>query len=383
MMRTITARRLLTGIGSIEYPVLHLDEHGTIAEIASDVSVRSEDTLTGGFFDVHTHGAAGFDVMSVEPGALHHVAESLARHGVTHFLPTTVTAPLDATLAALDRLGEAVERASEVDAAAMARPVGIHLEGPFVSHAKRGVHPPACILPPSIEQFDRFWQASHGQIRLMTIAPEEPGAMELIEHATGLGVRISIGHTNAVASVAREAIRRGAVSATHTFNAMRALDHREPGVLGVVLDDAELYAELICDGVHVADEPVRLWFRAKAPDRAILVTDSMAATGMPDGEYTLGGLAVTVKGPVCLSGGALAGSVLTMDRAVARLQALTGTSLQIAVQAATANPARMLGLQAEMAVRPGMPANLNRFDGQGRLVETMVCGRQVQPAARV
>lgn len=380
MTRELRARRLLTGVGTVEYPVLRIGDDGRIAEIESDPSQPDEGTLAGGFFDVHTHGAAGHDVMSTEPGALPTVAAFLATRGVTHFLPTTVTAPMDPTLRALEQLGRAVEQGIEGEAAT-ARPLGIHLEGPFVSHAKRGVHPPESILEPSIAVFDRFWEASGGQIRLMTIAPEEPEAMEVIEHAVALGVRISLGHSNATAAVAREGIARGATSATHTFNAMRALDHREPGILGVVLDDRDLYAELICDGVHVAAEPVRLWFRAKAPDRAILITDSMAATGMPDGEYTLGGMPVTVRGPVCLSaGGALAGSVLTMDRAVERLQEVAGASLEQALRAATINPLRMTGLTERTALQVGAWADLNRFDGDGRLVETVVRGKSVRVA---
>ncbi len=376
MSRVLRARRLLTDVGTVEFPVLRIGDDGRIAEIESDPSQPDEGTLATGFFDVHTHGAAGHDVMSPEPHALPTVARFLASRGVTHFLPTTVTAPLDDTLRALERLGQAVERGIEGEAL-MARPLGIHLEGPFVSHAKRGVHPPEFILQPSVAAFDRFWEASHGQITLMTIAPEEPGAMEVIEHATALGVKISIGHSNAVAAVAREGIARGATSATHTFNAMRALDHREPGILGVVLDDTNLYAEMICDGVHVAAEAVRLWFRAKAPDRGILITDSMAATGMPDGEYTLGGMPVTVRGPVCMSGGALAGSVLTMDRAVARLQEVAGASLEVALRAATTNPLRMTGKSGEAVLRAGAWADLNRFDATGLLVETLVRGRSV------
>ena len=263
-MGLMTARRLVTDVGSVEYPVLTLDGEGRITDIDSDPSITSTDTLVAGFFDVHTHGAAGRDVM--EAGGLAVVAKFLATVGVTHFLPTTVTAAMDVTLTALERLAGALEAGP---AEGSAEAVGIHLEGPFVSHGKRGVHPPAHILAPSIEVFDRMWEAARGRIRVMTVAPEEAGAVELIAHATGLGVRVSLGHSMATAAVTREAIRLGAVSATHTFNAMRVLDHREPGILGVVLDDAELYAELICDGVHVAAEGVRLWWRAKAPDRAI------------------------------------------------------------------------------------------------------------------
>ena len=376
-MHTLTARRLITGVGQIEFPVLHLEDDGRIVEIESDASLRSEDTLTAGFFDVHTHGAAGHDVMSADSNALPAIQRFLATRGVTSYLPTTVTASIDSTVSALERLADAIESTATPARSRehpQARPLGIHLEGPFVSHAKRGVHPPAHILAPSISIFDRFWRAARGHIRILTIAPEEPGALDLIEYATSLGVRISIGHSNAISSEARAAITAGAVSATHTFNAMRPLDHREPGILGVVLDDRSLYAELICDGVHVAPEIVRLWLRAKGAELGILITDSMAATGMPEGDYTLGGMPVTVAGGVCLSDGVLAGSVLTLDRAVTNLQEMTGTDLATAVRLATSNPARMTGFQDVGDVRPGCFADLNRFDGNVRLVQTYVHG---------
>ena len=189
-----------------------------------------------------------------------------------------------------------------------------------------------------------------------------------------LGVRVSLGHTNAPAAEARAGIATGAVSATHTFNAMRALDHREPGILGVVLDDASLYADLICDGIHVAPEAVRLWFRAKGPERAILITDGMSAMGMPDGHYRLGELDVEVAGGACMHNGVLAGSVLTMDRAVQNLQRVAGVDLQTAVRAATRNPAALLGREVSQAVRVGAPANLCAWGRSGRLAGTVLRG---------
>ena len=160
---------------------------------------------------------------------------------------------------------------------------------------------------------------------MLTLAPEMPGALDLIRHASAAGVRVSLGHTNATDAETEAAIAAGAVSATHTFNAMRPLDHRDPGVLGVVLDQQELFADLICDGIHVAPAAVRLWFRMKGSDRAILITDAMSATGMPDGAYMLGSFAVTVKDGRCSlteHPETLAGSVLTLDRAVQHLATL-------------------------------------------------------------
>jgi N-acetylglucosamine-6-phosphate deacetylase len=342
---------------------------------------REEDTLTCGFFDVHTHGAMGHDVMSATAPQLAEMQLFLARHGVANYLPTTVTAPVDTTLRALNSLAKFIE-AEPQPMQAQAR--GIHLEGPFLSHEKRGVHPVASLQRPSIELFQRFQEAARGHIRLLTIAPELDRSAELIAYATSTGVRCSLGHTNASAAEARLGISAGATSATHTFNAMRPLDHREPGVLGVVLDEGRLYAELICDGVHVAPELVRLWLKAKGRDRAILVTDAMSAAGMPDGRYFLGEFEVSVaEGRALLAADlergvhTLAGSVLTMDHAVANLQRFTGASLAEATRLASENPAAMLGLSQVTRLAPGSAANLNRFDGSGHLVATYIRGELV------
>ena len=383
MPTIITARRLLTDIGSVEFPVLIIGDDGTITDISSDPTAlaREEETLTSAFFDIHTHGAMGYDMMSASPSELREIQHFFALHGVAQYLPTTVTASVDSTLHALESLANAIESEPQP---LQARPHGIHLEGPFLSHAKRGVHPASELQKPSIEVFDRFQQAARGHIRLLTIAPELSGAIELIAYATSLGVHCSLGHTNALASEARAGIDAGASSATHTFNAMRALNHREPGVLGVTLDDERLYAELICDGVHVAPELVRLWLRSKGTERAILVTDGMSAAGMPDGRYKLGGLDVDVAdGRAMLAGDlerglhTLGGSVLTMDHAVANLRQFTGATLADATRLASHNPAAMLGQPELTRLAPGGLANLNRFDRSGRLVATYIQGELV------
>lgn len=354
-----------------------------IAAIDSDPGMKGagEDTLTAAFLDVHIHGASGHDVMAASPAGFAEMQAFLAAHGVAHYLPTTVTADVETTLRALAAMADAIERAP---AAGQARPVGIHLEGPFLSHAKRAVHPAAALQRPSVALFERFREAARGHLALMTIAPELDGATELIAHAVGCGVRSSLGHTNALAAEARAGIDAGAVSATHTFNAMRSLDHREPGVLGVVLDDARLFAELICDGVHVSPEIVRLWWKAKGRERAVLVTDAMSAAGMPDGEYGLGGLRVTVtKGRALLSEDlaagkeTLAGSVLTMDRAVENFARFTRVDAGEAAQLAARTPAALLGRPELTSVRVGAVANLNRLDARGRLLETYVRDERV------
>jgi len=314
--------------------------------------------------------------MEATPQALSAVGNFLASHGVGSYLATTVTAPMDKTLTALSGLAKQL---SAPFTPGQARPLGIHFEGPFLSHGKRGVHPPKELLEPSIEIFDRMFDAAEGHARLMTLAPELPGAVELAAHAIARGVRISMGHSNATAAETRALIAVGASSATHTFNAMRPLDHREPGILGTVLTNDALYAELICDGVHTAKEIVQLWWRAKGPQRALLVTDAMSATGMPDGEYQLGGMAVQVANGKAMAGGVLAGSVLTLDRALTNFLSFTGAPLDEALRLLTANPALMTGLDDRTgSLAIGQSAHLVAIDANGKLVASIQNGQPVR-----
>jgi N-acetylglucosamine-6-phosphate deacetylase len=373
MLTQLTARKLITETEEIDHPVVTVDD-GRIVSIASGSPNGSTETLTAAFFDIHVHGACSYDFMAASIREIALVGQFLASRGVSHYLATTVTGPIDSTLRALDTLAQAIEQAPTDGAEPVAIPVGIHLEGPFLSPVKRGVHPPPYLRDPSIELFDGFQQAARGNIRLITLAPELPHALELIEHATSSGVRITMGHSNATASETLAAIAAGATSSTHLFNAMRPLDHREPGIVGTILDRDDVYAELICDGRHIHPAIVRLWLKVKGDERAILMTDGMSATGMPDGAYMLGDFSVELKDGVCLSHGALAGSVLTMDLAVENLRQFTGASLATAVRLASRNPARMLGLEHLTALAAGAPANFNRFNQAGKHVGSIFCG---------
>jgi N-acetylglucosamine-6-phosphate deacetylase len=385
-MRTaITAERMWSGDRITGNPLV-LVEDGRIISITSRDSTEVPadarllefpgTTLAPAFFDVHIHGAAGHDLMEATPESMTAVNAFLASRGTGSFLATTVTAPLDATLRAVEELARLIEQSPTPG---RARPIGIHLEGPFLSHAKRGVQPSEHLLAPSIATFDRLYDAAKGHVRLMTLAPELPGALELAMHATVRGVRVSLGHSNATAKEARAAIAAGAVSATHTFNAMRPLDHREPGILGTVLTTDTLYAELICDGIHTQPEIVRLWWRAKGPERAILVTDAMSAAGMPDGEYQLGGFAVHVAEGRATANGVLAGSVLTLDRALANFVEFTGASIENGLRLLTANPAAMTGFSDRAgSLDLGMPANLVAVDATGRLHGSVIGGELVR-----
>jgi N-acetylglucosamine-6-phosphate deacetylase len=381
-MRTvITAKNLWDGTSLLDHPVVVIED-GRISSIGvrstSEIPAQAQvldypsATLAPAFFDVHIHGAAGHDLMEATPEALKAVGRFLASRGTGGYLATTVTAPLDETLRALAGLAKLLEAPPSP---AQARPLGIHLEGPFLSHLKRGVQPQEYLLAPDIAVFDRLFDAAQGHVRLMTLAPELPGAAELAAHATARGVRVSMGHSNATAAETRAAIAAGAVSATHTYNAMRPLDHREPGILGTVLTCDALFAELICDGIHVAPEMVKLWWRAKGPERCLLVTDAMSAAGMPDGEYMLGGFPVQVANGRAMARGVLAGSVLTLDRALSNFVAFTGAPLDQALRLLTVNPAAMTGLSNQAgSLAVGVPANLVAVDAAGKLIASLING---------
>ena len=383
MINSLTARQLITADAIIDYPTIDISSDGLILSIKAGTPNSETTTLASAFFDIHIHGAAGQDSMDGTLPAFGVIGAYLATKGVAHYLATTVTAPIDTTLLALEGIANVIETADYPFPCA--KPVGIHLEGPFISHAKRGVHPPCEIQPPSIYLFERFQQAARGHIRLLTIAPEVPGAIDLIEYAAASGTKVSLGHSNATAAETRAAIAAGAVSATHTFNAMRPLDPREPGIAGVVLDSQDIYAELICDGIHISPEFVRLWLRSKSSSRAILITDGISATGMSDGTYLLGELEVVLANGRCLLASnlargteTLAGSILTMDQAVANLQRFTGASLATAVLLASRNPAQMLGLSQLTDIAIGRPANFNVFSANAELQQTILHGRLVQ-----
>lgn len=384
-MQTIfTASKLWDGKRLLDQPMVTAED-GRItsirsrAEAAMPAGARVHDfpgaTLSAAFFDVHIHGAAGHDVMEATPEALTSIGRFLASRGTGAYLATTVTAPLDATLRSLEGLAKQIAKKPE---GAQAWPIGIHLEGPFLSHAKRGVHPPDLLLEPEIGLFDRMYEAAGGCMRLLTLAPELPGAVEFAAYATAKGVRVSIGHSDATLAQTRPVMAAGAVSATHTYNAMRAMHHQEPGIVGAVLASDELYAELICDGIHVAPEMVKVWWRAKGPERAILITDAMSAAGMPDGTYQLGGFDVEVAHGRATARGVLAGSVLTLDRALSNFVAFSGATVEQGLRLLTANPAAMAGFSDRAgALTAGGPAHLVAVDASGKLLASIHAGEIV------
>jgi len=389
-MKTVfTARRLYTPTEEILQPLL-VTEDGRITQVTSRAGKEApantplvdfgEAVLTPGFLDIHMHGGAGVDVMRTSSSDLPRLGHFLTTHGVTGYFPTTVAAPLDATCTALERLADSIDRDQARTATnggpIEARPLGIHLEGPFLSHKRRGVHPPEFLVTPTVEVFDRLWQAARGHVRMLTIAPEIPGALEVIAEATRRKVCVSIGHSDAETAEARNGVNAGARHATHTFNAMRPLDHREPGIIGEVLSDDRITADIIADGIHVAPGVVKVFLQAKGIERAVLITDCISATGMPDGHYRLGPIDVDVKDGRCTAGGSLAGSVLTMDRAVRNITQFSHWSLKDAVRAATLNPARAVGLASDHGVlAEGANADFIVMNSSGEVMKTIVRGQ--------
>jgi N-acetylglucosamine-6-phosphate deacetylase len=384
-MLAFTAKKLITPTETLEHPLVLVAE-GKIVEIATrsarpiPAEVRALDLGDGlmapGFVDLHIHGSAGCDVMDDKADALPAIERLLARHGVTSYYPTTVTAPLDATLRALERLADAIESRDHLDERAERRacPLGIHLEGPFISHVRKGVHPAEHLLLPTLDTFERFWQAARGHVRMMTIAPELDGAAEVIVEATRRGVCVSLGHSDADFDATERGVAAGARHATHTFNAMRPLDHRSPGILGAVLTDSRLSADIIADGVHLDPAIVKLVANAKGPEQTVLITDATAATGMPDGRYRLGSFEVEVKDGKCMANGKLAGSVLTMDKAVHNLARFAGWSLPQAVAAASRNPARVARLANKGVLAAGADADFLVLNAAGEVLRTFVGG---------
>ncbi len=397
MNLAISADRLFTPDEEIANPIL-LIRDGQIAALGP----REEVALPGGaearhfpgavilpgMLDLHIHGGAGHDLMRPDEQGRERFERHLFRRGVTAYLPTTMTASVEATLKAIEFLADGIEAAGQGDQSTgggararfsgRARPLGIHLEGPFISPEKAGVQPVEYMQAPSPELFERFWQAARGHIKLMTAAPELPGAEELIAIATRRGVTISLGHSNADYETARRGIEAGARHATHTFNAMRALEHRAPGIAGAVLSDDRAYAEVIADGLHVHPAIVKLIVRAKGELRSVLVTDAISATGQGDGRFQLGPVEVQVEGQRCLWNGHLAGSVLTLDRAVRNVMEFADLDLATAWRMASANPARMLGLQpAHGRLLPNAPADLVVANPAGEILAVFGEGRQL------
>jgi len=342
---------------------------------AREISAKGK-TIVPGFVDVHIHGAGGRDVMEGTPEALEIIAATVAAHGTTSMVATTVTASEMETCRSIADIAKFILDAGLSPAGELAAEIlGIHFEGPFISQARRGVHPVEWIAAPSPPLLLRFLNEARGTGQILTLAPELPGALELIAIAREAGLVVSLGHTDANHEQAQAAIAAGARHAAHVFNAMRPFSHRDTGVLGAIFNSPDVSAELIADGIHVDSTAMRMLLDLKTPQRVILVSDGTSATGMPDGKFQLGTFQVTVKEGICRNAeGKLAGSTLTLDRALRNIVAL-GVPLASALQMLTANPARQIGLGSRKGVlATGADADLVFLDANLEVSGVMTRG---------
>lgn len=384
--------RILTPDGWIENGSL-LIKNGTITQISTSETNVEDDSeglervdacgglLLPGFIDIHVHGGGGYDAMLGNVDQIQGMCRFHASNGTTSLLATTLTATHEEIIAALECAAQSMKIEREPDGANL---LGVHLEGPFLNAARCGAQNPADLREPSIEEFDAFWSASQGTIKLMTIAPELNHAEEVIRHAVHKGVVISLGHTDADFETMQRATEWGASQVTHLFNGMKPLHHREPGAAGGSLMLDQLAVEVICDGIHVHPSLIKWAFDIKPEGKVLLITDSMCAAGCPDGEYVLGKLPVIMKqGKVYLkqedgTEGGLAGSSLTMIEALANAVKFTGMDVADLVPALTIHPATQIGVHdSKGTIELGKDADLIIVNEHFKVLQTFVQGHQV------
>jgi N-acetylglucosamine-6-phosphate deacetylase len=324
-----------------------------------------------GFIDLHVHGGGGASFTEGGQGDARRAAAFHRAHGTTRIVASLVTAPVDKLESRLAMLASLADE-GVID--------GIHLEGPFLSAARCGAQDPRYLIAPDVTAYARLHAAARGWLKMITIAPELPGAVDVIRAATAGGVIAAAGHTDASAAVTAEAVAAGISHATHLFNGMRPLAHREPGPAGALLDQ-QVTCEIVADGTHLHDVTIRLAARAAGPGNLVLITDAMAAAGMPDGTYRLGELAVTVADGVARLAdgtGAIAGSTATMDLVVRHAITATGLSVPDVAAAASTTPARRLGLSTETgALRLGLSADVVLLDETFRVKTVIARGAPV------
>jgi N-acetylglucosamine-6-phosphate deacetylase len=326
--------------------------------------------LAPGFIDLQINGGFGFD-FTADPTSLWQVAARLPRYGVTAFLPTLITSPPETAAQALKVLAEGPPENFHG-----ARPLGWHFEGPFLNPDKKGAHNPAHLRTPSLDTI-AAWSPDNG-VRLVTLAPELPGALEVIRALQARGVVLSAGHSTATFAQAHAGFSAGITYGTHLFNAMPPLHHREPGLPGALLSNPHATAGMIPDGVHVQPAMVELAWHMKGPHGLTLVSDAMAALGMPPGEYVLGDLRVLVdETSARLRDGTLAGSIMAPDAALRNLISFTGAPLAEALHTLTHTPARLLGLADRGQLSPGQRADLVLLTPDLQVAATWVAGKQV------
>lgn len=329
--------------------------------------------LSPGFIDVHIHGAGGCDTMDGTFESINTIAKTISRHGVTSFTPTTMTMPRDAIKRSMKAIKEAKLKGTEG-----AHVLGAHLEGPFISPSALGAQNPAFLIPPSIENYKSIVGSSSDAVISITLAPEVEGATELIKYLSKEDIVCSLGHTKATYEEAIDAIQNGASHSTHLFNAMTPITHRAVGVVGATFD-SDISTETISDGIHISYPALRMAYKQKGTDKVLLISDAMEACCMPDGEYLLGGQDVTVSmGAARLKNGALAGSVLTLDRAIYNVYKNSNYPLYEVVKMASYNGAKHCRVQDHKGlIKESYDADLVLFDENINIKKVFVLGKLV------
>jgi len=325
-----------------------------------------------GFIDVHTHGGGGHSLQTTDAQEIQAYARWAPTTGVTGFLIAVVGVPDGLPEAQLRAAVAAIEGPQEG-----AQPLGVHLEGPYISPARRGAHPIDWLRAPNESELDRILALTHGRLRIVTLAPELPGASDMIRQLVAAGVTVSVGHTDATYEESLAAIELGATHATHCCNAMPPLRHRDPGPLGALAQAPRVYGEVIADGVHVHPAMVDILVKSLGPDRTILITDALAGAGNGDGAFDFGGQAAQViHGVARLADGTITGSVLTMEQALRNILAMTRVSLREAVGMLTYNPAHPARVADHKGLlRAGYDADFVVLDAALTLQATYCCGR--------
>ncbi len=326
-----------------------------------------------GFIDVHVHGADGHDTMDATPEAIHGMAAFYAKHGVTSYYPTTMTMPAPAIQAALENVEHCPQPTNG------AQHLGVHVEGPYLNLKYKGAQPPEYFRPASPAEYGQWLET--GVCKLVTIAPEIEGSLQMIQELETQGVEFAIGHSAASYEEAVQGFDAGIRQVTHVFNGMVGLHHREPGALAAILTDDRVNAQLIADGIHVHPGMIRMLIRAKGAEHVMLITDAIQAAGLSDGDYSLGGQAVTVKeGIARIANGALAGSTLTMDKAIRNMVVFTDLPLQKIIGMASAVPARAMRLLHKGKLVVGGDADVVLMNRELEVMLTMVGGKIVYQA---
>jgi len=353
--------------------IQEIDENLAVPKEAKILTYPSEYSLIPGLIDMHIHGAIGKDMMDADPKSLQAICEHLPSEGVTAFLATTMTAPpqkIEAALLAVRKYAEQGGGGAEI--------LGVHLEGPFLAKEQKGAQKEEFLVPPDFALFQRWQRASGHRIKLVTFAPELPGADTFLRSLKKEGILCSLGHSNATYEQALHAIEEGCTHATHLFNAMSGMHHRAPGASLAVLFSKKVMAEIIADGIHVHPAIIKLAYAMKGKDHLVLITDAMRGKGMKEGGCCmLGGQEVIVHGKEArLKDGALAGSLLSLNEGMINMMAFTGCSLEEAIAMAAENPAKELSVfDRKGSLAKGKEADLVVLDEKKRPVLTLCKGR--------